>query len=391
MDPRCRDERFMRRALDLAPGGLARVEPNPMVGAVVVQGDRVVGEGFHARFSGAHAEVVALAQAGTEARGAELFVTLEPCCHRGKTPPCTDAILAAGVRRVVAAVGDPFPEVRGRGLAILKQAGLEVEVGVLETEARRLNAAYFKRQATGLPLVIAKWAMTLDGRLATAAGESRWISSEAARRRVHELRRIVDAVLVGARTARMDEPSLTVRHVEPLAERGQPARVILDAGLSLDPDREPVRSAAEVPVLIYTTDDGLRNESERAAALRRAGAVLVAAPKAPGGVSPDAVLRDLGARGMSRVLVEGGARILGSFFAAGLVDRVLVFVSPRILGSAGALSPVGGPGSAGASRRDAEATPGAPGLTLAEAVAVQDATFSQAGPDLVIEGRVGEF
>ncbi|MGB2753802.1 MAG: bifunctional diaminohydroxyphosphoribosylaminopyrimidine deaminase/5-amino-6-(5-phosphoribosylamino)uracil reductase RibD, partial [Phycisphaerae bacterium] len=229
MDPRSRDERFMRRALDLAPGGLGRVAPNPMVGAVVVQGDRVVGEGFHARFGGPHAEVVALAQAGTEARGAELFVTLEPCCHRGKTPPCTDAILAAGVRRVVAAVGDPFPEARGRGFAILKQAGLEVEVGVLETEARRLNAAYFKRQATGLPLVIAKWAMTLDGRLATASGESRWISSEAARRRVHELRRIVDAVLVGARTARIDEPRLTVRHVEPLAERGQPARVILDA------------------------------------------------------------------------------------------------------------------------------------------------------------------
>ncbi len=375
MDPRSRDERFMRRALDLAPGGLGRVEPNPMVGAVVVRGERIVGEGFHARFGGAHAEVVALAQAGTEARGAELFVTLEPCCHRGKTPPCTDAILAAGVRRVVAAVGDPFPEVRGRGFAILKQAGLEVEVGVLETEARRLNAAYFKRQATGLPLVLAKWAMTLDGRLATAAGESRWISSEAARRRVHELRRIVDAVLVGARTARIDEPRLTVRHVEPLAERGQPARVILDAALSLEPDREPVRSAAEVPVLIYTTDDGLRSEAERAAALRRAGAVLVAAPKAPGGVSPEAVLRDLGARGMSRVLVEGGARILGSFFAAGLVDRVLVFVSPRILGSAGALSPVGGPD----------------GLTLAEAISVRDATFSQAGPDLVIEGRVGEF
>jgi diaminohydroxyphosphoribosylaminopyrimidine deaminase/5-amino-6-(5-phosphoribosylamino)uracil reductase len=375
VDPRSRDERFMRRALDLAPGGLGRVEPNPMVGAVVVRGECVVGEGFHARFGGPHAEVVALAQAGTEARGAQLFVTLEPCCHRGKTPPCTDAILAAGVRRVVAAAGDPFPEVRGRGLAILKQAGLEVEVGVLETEARRLNAAYFKRQATGLPLVIAKWAMTLDGRMATAAGESRWISSEAARRRVHELRRIVDAVLVGARTARMDEPSLTVRHVEPLAERGQPARVILDAGLSLDPDREPVRSAAEVPVLIYTTDDGLRNEAERAAALRRAGAVLVAAPKAPGGVAPDAVLKDLGARGMSRVLVEGGARILGSFFSAGLVDRVLVFVSPRILGSAGALGPVAGPA----------------GLTLAETVAVQDATFSQAGPDLAIEGRVGEF
>ena len=214
MDPSSRDREHMRRALELAAGGLGRVEPNPMAGAVVVQGDRIVGEGFHARFGGPHAEVVALQHAGSEARGAELFVSLEPCCHFGKTPPCTEAILAAGIRRVVAAVADPFPEVSGKGLAALRAAGVETVVGVLEVEARRQNAAFFKRQLTGLPLVIAKWAMTLDGRIATAAGESRWISSEESRRRVHEVRRMCDAVIVGAVTAVKDKPSLTVRHVE---------------------------------------------------------------------------------------------------------------------------------------------------------------------------------
>ncbi len=198
MNAESRDERFMRRALDLAVQGLGRVEPNPMVGAVVVRGERIVGEGYHARFGGPHAEVVALREAGEAARGAELFVSLEPCCHHGKTPPCTDAVVAAGVRRVVAAVRDPFPEVCGRGLELLVKAGVEVRSDVLATEARCANAAFFKRQATGLPLVIAKWAMSLDGCLSAPSGASRWISCEASRRRVHELRRVSDAVLVGA-------------------------------------------------------------------------------------------------------------------------------------------------------------------------------------------------
>jgi diaminohydroxyphosphoribosylaminopyrimidine deaminase/5-amino-6-(5-phosphoribosylamino)uracil reductase len=368
-----RDERYMRRALGLARQGLGGVEPNPMVGAVLVRGDRIVGEGWHARFGGPHAEVVALQSAGQAAADAELFVTLEPCCHHGKTPPCTDAILAAGIRRVVAAVADPFPKVAGRGEAILREAGLEVKVGCLETDARRLNAAFFKRQLTGLPLVIAKWAMTLDGCLATAAGDSRWISSEESRRRVHEVRRIADAVLVGSGTARTDQPRLTVRHVELLPGRGQPARVVLDGGLSIDPLREPAASARETPVLVYTTDAGLAAGADRAARLRQAGCEVMAVAK-EGGVSPRAVLEDLGRRGMSRVLVEGGARIFGSFLAAGLVDRVMVFIAPRLLAGRG-LPPAIGPD----------------GRTLQEALELKDMEVERVGTDVLVQGRLGDF
>jgi len=375
MDAQKRDEVYMRRALELAVGGLGRVEPNPMVGAVVVAGDRIVGEGFHARFGGPHAEVVALSAAGPRAQGAELFVSLEPCCHYGKTPPCTDAIRSAGLRRVVAAVTDPFPQVSGRGIEVLRQAGVETAVGVLEEEARRLNGAFFKRQKTGRPLVIAKWAMTIDGRLATAAGDSRWISSEESRRRVHEVRRIVDAVLVGAGTVAADAPSLTVRHVSPLPERGQPVRIILDDLLATDAAREPARSAREVPVIIYTSSEAIAARADRAAALRAAGCEVAAVPAAPAGVSAEAVIDDLGKRGMSRVLVEGGARIFGSFLAAGLVDRLMIFVSPRVLGSADAIGPVAGPA----------------GRTLAEARGVADLTTETVGPDLLVQGRLGEF
>lgn len=375
MDASIRDQTYMRRALDLAAQGLGRVEPNPMVGAVVVQGSEIVGEGYHQRFGGPHAEVFALQAAGPRARGAELFVSLEPCCHQGKTPPCTGAIQAAGIRRVVAAVADPFPEVCGRGLAVLKAAGIETTIGVLAEEARRLNAAFFKRQKTGLPLVIAKWAMTLDGRLATAAGESRWISSEESRRRVHEVRRVVDAVLVGAGTVLADEPSLTVRHVAPLPERGQPTRVIVDGRLVIDPAKNPARTARDAPVIVYTSADAVREQADKAAALREEGCEVIEVPPEAGKVSLRGVLEDLGARGMSRVLVEGGARVLGSFLAAGLVDRVMIFVCPRILAGADALGPAAGPG----------------GRTLADALPVADLAAERVGPDLLIQGRLGEF
>ncbi len=368
-----RDERFMARAVELAARGIGRVEPNPAVGCVVVRDDEIVGEGYHARFGGPHAEVSALRAAGEAAHGAELYVTLEPCCHHGKTPPCTDAILQAGIRRVVVAAGDPFPKVAGVGAAKLREAGVEVSKGVLETEARRGNAAYFKRQDTGLPLVIAKWAMTLDGRIANAAGDSRWISGEASRRRVHETRRIVDAVLVGAGTARRDTPELTVRHAHPLPERGQPTRVVLDEELSIDPSADPARSARDVPVLVYATDAACRGG--RATALEAVGCTLVPVPEAAVGVDVEAVVRDLGGRGMSRVLVEGGAGVFGSVFAAGLVDRLMVFVSPRILGAGGALGPVAGP--------DAR--------TLDDAWRLEDMTIEPVGDDVLIQGRVGNW
>jgi len=433
-----RDERYMRRALARAIEGLGRVEPNPMVGAVVVQNDRIVAEGRHARFGAPHAEVVAIQQAGTLARGAELFVSLEPCSHHGKTPPCTEAILAAGIRRVVAAVTDPFPEVSGRGLARLREAGLEVAVGVLEEEARRLNAAFFKRQATGLPLVIAKWAMTLDGRLATAAGESRWISCEESRRRVHEVRRIVDAVIVGAGTAVKDMPSLTVRHVEPIPERGQPMRVVLDDRLVMEASKEPAASARQTPVLIFTTclpvgtaRDAVEANRAQAEALRKVGCEIVTVAKSGEGLALDEVLADLGRRGMSRVLVEGGARVFGSLFAARLADRIMVFISPRILSkrsedpygadadAPGPVvrpaaivfpSPLAGEGRVRGNRSTTPATPCgcAPGATgglsehsadpygsasafLPDALDLQDMTVEQVGCDVLIQGRLGEF
>jgi diaminohydroxyphosphoribosylaminopyrimidine deaminase / 5-amino-6-(5-phosphoribosylamino)uracil reductase len=382
-----RDQLFMIRALELARQGLGTVEPNPMVGAVLVQGDRIVGEGYTAPFGGPHAEVMALQAAGDHARGAELFVSLEPCCHWGKTPPCTDAILAAGVRRVVAAVKDPYPEVAGRGLDILRQAGIAVEVGVLEDQARHLNAAFFKRTLTGLPLVIAKWAMTLDGRIATASGDSRWISSEESRRRVHEVRRTCDAVIVGAGTVLKDKPLLTVRHVDPLPRRGQPTRVVLDSRLVIDAAEEPMRSARQTPVIVYTTPDGLAAGAAHAEALRAAGCEVVAVPAAGGacakaavpasggGVSLQAVLQDLGGRGMSRVLVEGGPRVFGSLFVEGLADRVMIFVAPRILAGAGAPGPVSGPD----------------GRPLSAAASITDMTLEPIGPDLLIQGRLDDF
>jgi len=272
-------------------------------------------------------------------------------------------------------VADPFPEVAGRGLEALRQAGLEVRVGVLEEEARRLNAAFFKRQRTGLPLVIAKWAMTLDGRLATASGDSRWISGQESRRRVHEVRRIADAVLVGIGTALRDEPSLTVRHVEPLAERGQPTRVVLDKGLSADAARQPFRTAREAPVLVYTTPETLAARPDRAEALTRAGCGVRTVSATPGGVDLRAVLEDLGRRGMSRVLVEGGAKVFGSLFAAGLVDHVMVFVAPLVLGGTGALGPVAG--------SDAQ--------TMAEALRLKEVTTETVGPDTLIQGRAGDY
>src|SRR5437667_85701 len=237
------DEHWMRRALDLAERGRGYVEPNPLVGAVVVRAEQVVGEGWHQRYGEAHAEVNALAAAGEAARGATLYVTLEPCCHHGKTPPCTDAVLRAGIRRVVAAMLDPFPEVAGRGAALLRAAGLTVDFGPGEAEARRQNAPYLKLLATGRSYVHAKWAMSLDGKIATATGDSKWISGEASRRRVHELRGCMDAIVIGGGTARADDPLLTVRPPGPRT----PARIVLSSTGALSPESRLVKSVAEAP------------------------------------------------------------------------------------------------------------------------------------------------
>src|ERR1043165_4425203 len=244
------DSSFMLRAIDLARRGQGHVEPNPMVGCVIVQGEEVVGEGWHKLFGSPHAEVHALNAAGERARGATMYVTLEPCCHQGKTPPCTDAIVAAGISRVVAAIEDSFPQVAGRGAAILREAGIAVEFGACAAEARRQNAPYLHLLRTGQPYVHAKWAMSLDGKIATRTGASRWISNKASQQRTHLLRGRMDAIIVGIGTALADDPLLTARPPGPRA----PCRVVLDSRARLPLMSQLVRTAREVPTLVVATE-----------------------------------------------------------------------------------------------------------------------------------------
>lgn len=323
------DEQSMRRALELARRGEGRVEPNPMVGAVVASSTgEVLGEGWHGAFGGPHAEIVALAAAGGAARGGTLYVTLEPCCHHGKTPPCTDAIVAAGIGRVVVAAGDPFPAVAGGGLAALRAAGLAVEGGLLESEATRLTAPFRTLVGRGRPWVIAKWAASLDGRLAAAPGADRWISSPESRALVHELRGRVDGVLIGIGTALADDPLLTARPEGPR----RALRIVSDSGARLPLEGRLVRSARDWPLLVAV---GPAAPPERVEMLRAAGCEVWQGAAADAGDRLESLLLDLGRRRLTNLLVEGGAAILGSLFARGLVDEVYAFTAAKILGGAG--------------------------------------------------------
>lgn len=359
------DEDYMRQALGLAERGRGWVEPNPLVGAVLVHAGKVVGEGYHERFGGPHAEVSALARAGAAARGATLYVTLEPCCHHGKTPPCTDALIAGGVSRLVAAMEDPFEQVAGAGLEQLRAAGIAVQSGVLETEARRLNAPYLKLLTTGMPYVHAKWAMTLDGKMATVSGESKWISSEASRQLVHELRGRMDAIIVGIGTVLADDPQLTARPPGPRTA----TRVVLDSGARLPLDSQLVRTARAAPVLLATTDRAPARSRE---ALEGAGCECLLLPHDGGGVAAQALLRELGRRRMSNVLVEGGGQVLGGFFARRQIDEVHVFVAGKLLGGPGAHTPVTGPGIE----------------RMADAIRLEEIEVLSVDGDCLIRGRV---
>ena len=324
------DRDMMHLALELAARGRAAVEPNPMVGAVVVRDGVEIARGWHRRFGGPHAEVEALAAAraaGADVRGATVYVSLEPCCHVGKTPPCTDALIRAGVARVVVAMTDPDPNVAGRGLQQLRRAGITVTEGVCQAEARRLLAAYVKLRTVRRPWVICKWAQTADGCLALPPGRGRWVSGEPARRRVHELRGRCDGILVGIGTVLADDPLLTNR-----SGRGkQPVRVVLDSRLRTPPHSRLVVSGPAA-ALIATTADAVEANPSAAALLRQAGAELLEMPRAAGGVCLEALLDDLGRRQWTYVLVEGGPRVLDAFISAGLADELVVFVSPETLG-----------------------------------------------------------
>ena len=320
---------FMRRARELAEHGRYTTAPNPLVGAVVVRDRMIVGEGWHARSGGDHAEVAALRSSGSGARGAELYVTLEPCNHHGKTPPCTDTILRAGIRRVVAGHLDPNPKMRGHSVELLREAGVEVEV-LDDALFEKQNEQFAHFMRTGRPFVHVKLAATLDGRIAASNGESKWITGEAARRRAHELRAEAGAVLIGVRTARADDPLLTPRNLP--EEPPTVIRVVLDPRLDLPADRRLVRSAYTDPVIIFVGEDADRGRTNELCEL---GAEVVPAPCAGGELDLIFVLEELGRRGVRGVLVEGGGETAGRFVGRGLADKLTLFYAPKLLGSEG--------------------------------------------------------
>ncbi len=320
--------RRMQQALDLAAQADYRTSPNPMVGAVLVRDGQVVGQGYHRRAGGAHAEIQALQEAGEAARGADLYVTLEPCSHQGLTGPCAPAVIAAGVRRVIAALPDPNPLVNGAGIRQLRDAGIEVSVGDGAQVAAELNRFFIRYQAAGRPFVSLKYAMSLDGKIATQRGESRWITGPEARRFAHELRHQHDAVLVGVNTVVQDDPQLTVRERAGEGEARQPLRLVLDSGLRLPDTARLLQDAG--PTLIATTD---RAPAARREDLEGRGVEVQVFPALEGRVDLRAVAEELGRRRRISLLIEGGAAVHAAALKAGLVDRVYVLVAPLLVGS----------------------------------------------------------
>ncbi len=328
----------MKRVLRLAEKGRGRTSPNPMVGAVLVKNGQVVGEGYHARAGEAHAEILALRQAGEEARGSTLYINLEPCIHYGKTPPCAPAVIEAKVRRVVIGMEDPNPLVTGRGLKSLKKAGLDVEVGVLEKECRRLNEAFCKYILKKEPFVILKVAATLDGKIATREGDSKWISGETSRHFVHRMRDQVDGVVVGIGTVLKDDPQLTAR----IKKGRDPYRIILDSRLRIPEDAKVIGNSPS-KTIIATTELAARDKIER---LEKKGVRILILDSKQGRVDLKNCLSKLGEMGMMSLLVEGGSQVNGSFLDEGLIDKILFFLSPKLIGDREALGIFGGSGKA---------------------------------------------
>lgn len=317
------DARFMARALELARRGLNTTDPNPRVGCVLVRAGNVVGEGYHARAGEPHAEVHALAAAGTNAHGATAYVTLEPCCHHGRTPPCSQALIKAGVRRVVAAMRDPNPAVSGKGIEELERHGIAVYVGLMESEAEALNPGFVSRMKHGRPYVRVKLAASLDGRTALAGGESKWITGEAARLDVQRWRARSSAILTGVGTVLADNPRMNVR--EPAAAR-QPLRVVLDSQWRTPPGCQMLHTPGATLIV------GTRNDADRTGALRKAGAEVVVLPQSPK-VDLKGLMQLLAAREINEVLVESGATLVGALLRANLVDELIVYYAPHLLGS----------------------------------------------------------
>ena len=336
-----RDRFYMQMALALAARGRGRTLPNPMVGAVVVRDGRVVGRGWHEFYGGPHAEVNALDAAGDAARGATLYVTLEPCNHTGQTPPCTRRIMAAGVRRVVVAAHDPNPGVTGGGNAFLRAQGIEVTTGVRAAAAERLNEAFNHFICTRRPFVTLKCAATLDGRIATRTGNSQWVTGEASRRYVHQLRHANAGIMVGINTVRADNPSLTTRLAE--GRGADPTRVILDTALSIDTGVKVLQQTSEAATIVVTGPD---TPADRREAVQATGGRLLAAPLHEGRIDLVWLMARLGEMGMASLLIEGGGQVAGAALRAGIVDKLCLFYAPKLLCGEDGVPLCGGPGPA---------------------------------------------
>jgi len=361
------DTDFMRQALELAKKGEGFVEPNPMVGCVLVQDGQVIGQGYHTQFGHAHAEIEAIRSANTDLTGAACYVTLEPCSHYGKTPPCVQAILQTGIRRVVIAMRDPNPHVNGRGIQILQEAGLSVTEHVLEDEARWLNAPYLTLLEKNRPWIHAKWAMTLDGRLAAKNYDSRWISGEESRKIVHQLRSRMDAIVIGAGTAMHDDPMLTVR-LDSSERLGNkiPCRVVLDSSGSLSPESQLVRTARQVPVLIVTETEDLQKLRQ----WEQSGCEVLHLPRQENFLR--LLLEHFASRRWTYVLVEGGRHVFGMFFDTQCIDEVHAFIAPKLIGGNSAIPVIGGEGLA----------------EMSLAALIESPEIKLAGQDIYVRGRI---
>ncbi len=356
------DEKWMKRVLRLAEAGRGKTSPNPVVGALLVKRGKVLGEGYHAKMGEAHAEIVALRQAGEKARGAVLYLNLEPCTHYGRTPPCVPQVIKAGVKRVVVGMQDPNPVINGRGIKALKKSGLDVKVGVLEKECRRLNEAFCKYILKKEPFVVLKVAATLDGKIATRDGDSKWISGEASRRFVRKLRHQVDGVLVGIGTVLRDDPLLTAR----MKEGKEPYRIVLDSRLKI-PEGAKVFEHSPTEVILATTGSAPQDKIER---LERRGVRVLITDARGGRVDLRSCLSKLGEIGVMTLLVEGGSEINGSFLDEGLIDKFLLFLSPKWIGDPQALGIFGGRGVS----------------NLREAIALKEIRTKRIGEDIFLEG-----
>jgi diaminohydroxyphosphoribosylaminopyrimidine deaminase/5-amino-6-(5-phosphoribosylamino)uracil reductase len=377
--PSCTDTDLthLARAIELAANGSGTVRPNPVVGAVVARDGEVIGEGWHERYGGAHAEVNAIEACGLAELGdATLYISQEPCCHEGKTPPCTDAILQAGIRRVVIASDDPSEKASGRGLGILRDEGVEVVVladGELALSARMLNQAFRKHSRTGRPWVLFKSAMTLDGKVATRSGDSQWISGEASRELAHRWRASVDAVVVGIGTALADDPRLTARPSGLPADAGsQPRRVVFDSLARLSPSSQLAADAAEVPLIVVVSRAAPRAEID---ALEAAGAQVVVATGENEPARVRSALDQLGALGVTSVLLEGGPHLAGAFLDAGEIDELRLFLAPLLLGGSAARDPLEGEGVE----------------RISEALHALTFSCESVGEDLLISARLREW